>query len=616
MRKIASIFTIACLLTSCQKLEEFNPAGLPVEGVYSDRVGLEGAINGCYTDLYFFHGKIDFIGPTEAGTDSWVNVGNNDIGLALYNNTLNTTTGGIRVLWNGLYSLVNYCNTAIIFSKNVKGYATPEELNAKVAEAYFIRAYANFNIVEQFGNATLSTQSAADGGVNLAPKRNTEKEFYDAIIADLKFACQNLPYTQALRGRVTKKAAYALLSKVYLQRTRLGEKEEYAKLALETAEQIINNTGTFKCALYLSDANRSGFSKLWDGANNKNNTESLFLQAIDATSGLNPEQYNRGRTRQYYLPDLGGRGAEWGTRETSVLYGRSNSRYYKPSSYLLTSIFDPIENTPDTRFKETFTYKYYANANKTITAALATAYKKDPSVVNKVIAGTTAGYTSPFLPIATQLEEEANMTNDQGLAIFTPNWTIPEATKSKLPYLVSDPSDLFDAATGNYKTTAQIPAGYPNLLNIFPAFRKFSSKQFAYTNQYWLGDIPIIRLGDIYLVAAEAALLASNDQAKAAQYVNVIRKRAAITTRDNEMAVTPAQVTLDFILKERGRELTGEHWRWYDLKRMGKLTKAYLQATNQVVSIEFNPSKHIVRPVPQTFLDAINNASEYGTNGY
>jgi hypothetical protein len=122
----------------------------------------------------------------------------------------------------------------------------------------------------------------------LAPKRNTEKEFYDAIIADLKFACQNLPYTQALRGRVTKKAAYALLSKVYLQRTRLGEKEEYAKLALETAEQIINNTGTFKCALYLSDANRSGFSKLWDGANNKNNTESLFLQAIDATSGLNP----------------------------------------------------------------------------------------------------------------------------------------------------------------------------------------------------------------------------------------------------------------------------------------------------------------------------------------
>ena len=123
----------------------------------------------------------------------------------------------------------------------------------------------------------------------------------------------------------------------------------------------------------------------------------------------------------------------------------------------------------------------------------------------KTILGTTGGYASPFLPVTTQLEEEANMGNDQGLAIFTPNWTIDETTKSKMAYLVTDPNDLFDPATGNYRTS--VPAGYPNLLNIYPAFRKFSSKQFSYTNQYWLGDIPIIRLGDIYLVAAEAALL-------------------------------------------------------------------------------------------------------------
>lgn len=614
MRLPVLFFITVLLLSSCQGLDEYNPAGLPVDKVLKDKVGLEGAINGCYTDLYFFHGKIDFIGPTEAGTDSWVNVGNNDIGLALYNNTLNTTTGTIRVIWNGLYSLVNYCNTAILYANDVKGYNSKDELNAKIAEAYFIRAYANFNLVEQFGNVTLSQSSSAEGTINLTPKRNTEKEFYDAIISDLKFACQYLPYTQALRGRVTKKAAYGLLAKVYLQRTRLGEKAEYARLALETAEQLISSAATFQCALYQSDASRSGFTKLWDGANNKNNTESLFLQAVDAMSGLNPEQYNRGRTRQYYLPDLGSRGAEWGTRETSVLYGRSNSRYYKPSKYLLTSIFEPSENTPDTRFKETFTYKFYANANKAITAALATTYRKDPSIIGKTILGTTGGYASPFLPVTTQLEEEANMGNDQGLAIFTPNWTIDETTKSKMAYLVTDPNDLFDPATGNYRTS--VPAGYPNLLNIYPAFRKFSSKQFSYTNQYWLGDIPIIRLGDIYLVAAEAALLYNNNQAKAAEYVNVIRKRAAITSRQNEMTVTPGDMTIDFLLKERGRELTGEHWRWYDLKRTGNLTKNYLQLTNQVVSVLFSEAKHTVRPIPQAFLDAVNNAGEYGNNGY
>ena len=124
MRLPVLFFITVLLLSSCQGLDEYNPAGLPVDKVLKDKVGLEGAINGCYTDLYFFHGKIDFIGPTEAGTDSWVNVGNNDIGLALYNNTLNTTTGTIRVIWNGLYSLVNYCNTAIFICKRCEGATT------------------------------------------------------------------------------------------------------------------------------------------------------------------------------------------------------------------------------------------------------------------------------------------------------------------------------------------------------------------------------------------------------------------------------------------------------------------------------------------------------------
>lgn len=89
-------------------------------------------------------------------------------------------------------------------------------------------------------------------------------------------------------------------------------------------------------------------------------------------------------------------------------------------------------------------------------------------------------------------------------------------------------------------------------------------------------------MGNIYLTAAEAALY-TNNQAKAAEYVNVIRKRAALANREMAMTVTPSQVTVDFLLKERA----GEHWRWYDLKRMGKLTKQYFQSTNQVVSVDF-----------------------------
>ena len=599
--------------SSCQKLDEYNPATISVGEAFRDKRGLEGAINGVYADLYFLHGKIDFIGPTELGTDSWINVGSGEAGFSVYDNTLNTQTGTLAVMWNAFYSIVNYCNTAINFAKDVKGYSSQAELDAKIAEAYFIRAYANFNLVEQFGGVVLLTRSAAEGAIESAPKRSSEKEFYDSIISDLKFACNNLPFEQSLRGRVARKAAYALLAKVYLQRTRLGEVQEYAKLARETAEELINNPAKYKCALYLSDASRSGFSKVWDGANNKVNTEFLFIQAVDHT-GLNPEGFNRGRTRQYFLPDLGGRGAEWGTRETSILYGRSNSRRFRPTKYLLTTAFEPSETTADTRFSETFTYKFYANADKTITQALATAYNKDASVVGKTILGTTAAYTSP---VATQqLEEQKNMTDDAGLAVFTPNWNIDPAQKSTMPMLVADPSDLFSPTTGNYKSSSEIPSGQPNLTNIFPALKKFSSKNWVYTNQYWLGDIPIIRLGDIYLVAAEAAILENNDQQKAADLINVIRKRAALKAREDEMLITPDQVNIDFIAGERARELSGEHWRWYDLKRMGLLTKSYLQTTNQAASVNFDENKHRVRPIPQSTLDAITNAQEFGTNGY
>lgn len=613
---VAIAFATTTFLSSC-KLDEYNPSTVSLEIAYSEKDGFEGLINSTYNDLYFFHGKIDFIGPTEMGTDLWVNYGSTESGLAIYDNTLTTNSGTAKVVWNGLYTIVNFCNTAIYYSKDVKGYSSQAELDAKLAEAYFMRAYANFNLVEQFGNVLLKTSSAAVDAIDYNPKRNTEEEFYEQIFADLKIACQNLPISQTLRGRVTKKAAYALLAKAYLQRTRLGDKETYAKLALETAEELINNASNYNCALYTSDETTSGYTKLWSGSNNKSNTESLFLQAIDESTGLNPEGWNRGRTRQYFLPDLGGVGADWGTRETSVLYGRSNSKAFKPSKYLLTSVFDPSENTADTRFAETFTYKFYAHNKKEITQTIATKYGKDASVVGHIISGTTKAYVGSdyFWSWGAQLEEQQNMENDKGLSVFIPNWNISADVKKTMPTLVVDPSDLFDSSTGNYKRPADYPSA-TDLTNMFPAFRKYSAKKYAYTNQYWMGDISIIRLADVYLTAAEAALLLNNDQAKAVQYVNVLRERAAVSGRKAEMQATASEMTIDYILKERAREFAGEHMRWYDLKRAGKLTKEYLLSTNPVVGSNFDQSKHTKRPIPQSFLDAISNPGEFGTNGY
>lgn len=444
MKKIFNInislyttFLLTLLLPACS-LEEKNRTTVSLELSYKDKAGFEGLVNSAYNDLYFLHGKVDYIAPTETGTDLWVNVSNSGIGFIQYASQLNPDDGNIRVIWGTAYTVINLCNTAIHYAKEVKGYASQQELNAKLAEVYFLRAFANFILVEQFGGVVLRTTSSIIEGADNSPKRSTEKEFYDLIIADLKFACDNLPVTPDLRGRASKKSAYGLLAKAYLQRTRLGDVQEYAQLALKTAEELINNAGTYKTGLYQSDNNRSGFAKLWAGENNKNNLEFLFTQANDHVSGINPEGWNRGRTRQYYLPDLGTRGAEWGTSPTSIFYGRANSRLLKPSKYLLTQIFSPVENPADTRFAETFTYKFYAATNKVITQAMATAYKKDASLIGKEIKNTQAKATAAVNYYQLNMEEQANMIGDAGLAIFTPNWVIAPEEKSKMPMLVAD----------------------------------------------------------------------------------------------------------------------------------------------------------------------------------
>lgn len=612
MRKTINNIALAAILltgifTSCS-LDEYNPSTIGLETAYKYKDGYEGLINSCYVDLYLLYGKIDGIGAMEAGSDLWVNSGNSETGFILYNSNMNTSLGTLRVLWQSLYATVNYCNTAILYADRVEEY-TAEQRNAKVAEAHFLRAWANFHLVEQFGNVVLNRRSMIETGAVTSPQRSTELEFYELIISDLQFACEHLPLTQPERGRVTRKAAYAMLAKAALQRTRLGDKDTYAKMALDAAEELINNQSKYNCALYKSDDNQSGYAKLWAEENNKANSEFLFLEAIEEVDyALNPEGNNRGRTRQYYLMDLRTVGAVWGTIEREINMGRANSRSFKPTKYLMTEIFDPRENTPDTRYANTFFYKYYnaSGSNKAITQSMIDQYGKSQTLLNHSIVNTFGTPNPNTNLFGLRRSMAINMDDDKGLSVFTPNWTIPSDQKALMPCLVADPSDLFQS-NGMWTENTQ-------LKEVHPSLRKFSAWKFCNTEQYWLGDFPILRLGETYLVAAEAAVLLNNKD-KAAAFVNEIRRRAAVKSREAEMVVPADQMTVDFILKERGRELAGEQYRWYDLKRTGKLTKEYLSATNPAI-IDFDPAKHTVRPVPISFLNAIANADEFGTNGY
>src|SRR5205823_4320658 len=121
------------------------------------------------------------------------------------------------------------------------------------------------------------------------------------------------------------------------------------------------------------------------------------------------------------------------------------------------------------------------------------------------------------------------------------------------------------------------------------------------------GKVQVIyRLGEVYLIAAEADLALGNT-AEAATFINVLRTRAASANHKTDplFQVTPAQITLDFIMDERERELAGEFQRWYDITRPGvsfflKRVQAYNPKAKPNVA-----ARHILRPIPQTQIDGV-----------
>src|SRR6185312_5057824 len=85
-------------------------------------------------------------------------------------------------------------------------------------------------------------------------------------------------------------------------------------------------------------------------------------------------------------------------------------------------------------------------------------------------------------------------------------------------------------------------------------------------------DMPIFRLPEMYLTYAEATLRGGNgDKALALQYVNTLRERAYGNTSGD---ISASDLTLDFLLDERGRELYWEGYRRTDLIRYGKFTSS------------------------------------------
>jgi hypothetical protein len=125
-------------------------------------------------------------------------------------------------------------------------------------------------------------------------------------------------------------------------------------------------------------------------------------------------------------------------------------------------------------------------------------------------------------------------------------------------------------------------------------------------------DFPLFRLADAYLIYAEAVVRGGQGGSKsqAVTYVNDLRTRA------NASTITEAQLTLPFLLDERGRELYWEGQRRTDLIRFNSFTanKTWPWKNGVVEGTANIDDKYNIFPLPSTDLSANSNLTQ--NSGY
>jgi starch-binding outer membrane protein, SusD/RagB family len=552
--KTKSIFILIALMAfniqSCDKfLEEELVSDVAGSSYYTTAAGLEDAVDATYSFMRWVYSNERAYTLTVFGTDTYTNgADGNHKGFNFYDNSLNSANGVMREFWDYCYKGINQANAVIGRSVDVPN-IDPATLAIRLGEVRFLRALYYFNLVRQWGDVHLTLEETV--GAVVEANKTPESEIYDqAIVPDLEFAIANLPASQSNYGRATKGAAEHLLGLALLTRgyKSFAKADDFAK-----AEQYLTNVITnYTYALVPSHAS------LWNQDNQKN-SEIIFSVQYSTNAILNGGEGNRGHL---YFP------MEYDIQPgmiRDIANGRPFKRF-RPTDYLLDLWGANRDN--DKRYDDTYKHVWISNNATNIpkwTQANVDAGAKNkdgsPAVVgqNKFAVGDTA----IFIPGPGR---EAK-------------WTPTKKLQTR--YRVYTRDEFSERIFGH--------------INKFMDPRR-PAIQWEQGSRDWF----IMRLGDTYLLRAEARFK-QNNLVGAAADINVVRTRAAVPGKEAAMQITSGDVTLNFILDERARELDGEQCRWYDLTRTGTLVERVKLYNPQGAAgvAEF----HNHRPIPQTQID-------------
>lgn len=564
---------IATTGISCKKyIDETNLGAATDQLYYVTKQGFEDLVRSNYPNLRYVVGMGNL---HNLGTDVYSTLQTTDINaLNMYNVSLNSTLPDVDNYWKQLYYTIGGTNTTLYWATQVQG-MDATTLNARIGEAKALRAYSYYLLAETFGDVPLVLTRTVD--VNKSFTRTAEREVYTQIIKDLTEAITVLPVTTTDFGRVTRGFAQHLLAKVYLTRgyKSYGQGNTDFSQAATLAEALISS-GPYSL--------RPTFSSMFDPTvtNFQVNSEVIFSVQYSTNAATN-QVYFLGKAG---LPSVGGGTIAAGTAavgsalqqhfiwDTSVLQPIGRSVFYNRPGTANAAVPDPYFFSLFDKVRDS---RYQATVWNALIAQTAGTAKG-----NNFVAGDTV--------------------------VYYPDVAFTAAQKAAKKYYVFNPDE--------YRTTP-----FSGNTRTFPVFKKFRDPNAVFGDNGGTRDTYVFRLGETYLIAAEANLQAGNT-VKALQFYNAVRTRAAKpgnnpasgATYASEMQATT--VTLDNILEERVRELAGEEFRWLELKRTGRLIARTLLYNDEAKTSNTLKSFHLLRPIPQSQID-LNSGSSFPQNpGY
>lgn len=594
------LFAAGAIMSSCSDfLDAENKTAAGVEAdEYFGKTPNELLVT-VYSNLKSLVTQVDI---HDQGTDLFFNTRGHAAG-SFNDYSLTPENGTVQSYYSQCYNVIRLANGVI-------EYAGAESTEAY--EARFIRGYAYYLLTQQFGAVPYITSY-----INSAEReypRTPLEEIYSSVIEDLNDLYTNSSLAaQDHTGYASKQAVAALLAKVCLaagwdvqttlqsaeQGTYTVNSTEYFSLAASWAEKAINGV-----QLTMSFADK--WSPYKEG-----NAEEIWSVQYDRAS-YPGDVSSGGHSLQNTYGGYFGNVTEFGLKYT-------NSDNQPTAKAIM--LFDKN----DLRYEGTFMTTYYNSSKDGSSAAdwgtsgYFAYYNLD---ANKLASQPIA--LKFYHPATTQAEVEADLKAHQAqFANYTNRAKVQKAVRlddnnNVLVYTFKE-DGTFTAPT---KTTY---AEYMEQTDAFGSVKKFDdpeSPQLTGSCDY--RDVVIFHVSDMYLVAAEAYLMAG-DATKSLAKLNAVRNRAGLASLNSFGEYQPEYSTsatftikdIDVILDERARELYAERQRWTDLRRTKQLIRYNVEFNNYVASAadmaNVAGEYKWLRPIPQEEISSntgINNEDQ------